>query len=51
MARLTPTSTLRFRTRPEVTASLAAAGYRIDEIREAPDRPGREMVFIALRPE
>jgi ubiquinone/menaquinone biosynthesis C-methylase UbiE len=50
-ARLTPTSTLRFRTRHEVTASLAAAGYRIDEIREAPDRTGREMVFIALRPE
>ncbi len=49
--RLTPTSTLRFRTRDAMTASLAAAGYLIDDVREAPDRPGREMVFIALRPE
>jgi ubiquinone/menaquinone biosynthesis C-methylase UbiE len=49
--RLTPTSTLRFRARDEMTASLAAAGYLIDEVREAPDRPGREMVFIALRSE
>jgi hypothetical protein len=45
--RLTPESTLRFRTQAEVTASLAAAGYLLDEVREAPDRPGREMVFIA----
>jgi SAM-dependent methyltransferase len=46
-ARLTSDSTLRFRTRDEVTASLAVAGYLVDEVREAPDRPGREMVFIA----
>jgi SAM-dependent methyltransferase len=43
-------STLRFRERDEVTASLAAAGYRLDEIRDAPDRPGREFVFVASRP-
>ena len=42
-------STLRFRHWDEVTASLAAAGYVVDEVREAPDRPGREMVFLARR--
>jgi SAM-dependent methyltransferase len=46
---LTSDSTLRFRHRDEVTASLAAAGYVVDEVREAPDRPRREMVFIARR--
>jgi ubiquinone/menaquinone biosynthesis C-methylase UbiE len=42
-------STLRFRHRGEVTASLAAAGYVVDEVRQAPDRLGRELVFIARR--
>jgi SAM-dependent methyltransferase len=46
---LTSDSTLRFRHRDEVAASLAAAGFVVDEVREAPDRPGREMVFIARR--
>lgn len=46
---LTSDSTLRFRHRDQVTASLAAAGYLVDEVRQAPDRPGREMVFIARR--
>ena len=46
---LTSTSTLRFRHRDEVAASLAAAGYLVDEVRQAPDRPGRELVFIARR--
>jgi hypothetical protein len=46
---LTSDSTLRFRHRDEVTASLAAAGYVVDEVRQAPDRPGRELVFIARR--
>jgi SAM-dependent methyltransferase len=45
----TSDSTLRFRHRDEVAASLAAAGYLVDEVRQAPDRPGREMVFIARR--
>jgi SAM-dependent methyltransferase len=44
---LTSHSTLRFRHRDEVTASLAAAGDVVDEVRQAPDRPGRELVFIA----
>jgi SAM-dependent methyltransferase len=46
---LTSESTLRFRHRDEVAASLAAAGYLVDEVRQAPDRPGRELVFIARR--
>lgn len=49
-ARLTSDSTLRFRGRDEVTASLVAAGFVVDEVRDAPDRPGREMVFIARHP-
>jgi SAM-dependent methyltransferase len=40
-------STLRFRTRAEIEASLADAGYEVAEIRDAPDRPGLELVFIA----
>ena len=46
---VTSDSTLRFRGRDEVEASLAARGYRVLEVREAPDRPGREFVFIAER--
>jgi SAM-dependent methyltransferase len=46
---LTSESTLRFRHRDEITVSLAAAGYVVDEVRQAPDRPGRELVFIARR--
>jgi SAM-dependent methyltransferase len=46
---LTSDSTLRFRHRDEVIASLDAAGHVVDEVRQAPDRPGREMVFIARR--
>lgn len=44
---LTSDSTLRFRSRAEVETSLAAAGFRVDDIRDAPDRPGREYVFLA----
>ena len=43
-------STLRFRDRDQVASSLAAAGYRILDVREAPDRPGREHVFITQKP-
>ena len=42
-------STLRFRGREEVERSLAGAGFDLDEIRDAPDRPGRELVFFAHR--
>ncbi|WP_018351508.1 class I SAM-dependent methyltransferase [Longispora albida] len=44
-------STLRFRSRAEVTSSLEAAGFAVESVRDAPDRPGREMVFVARRPE
>lgn len=40
-------STLRFRELDELERSLLAAGYAIDEVREAPDRPGREWVVFA----
>lgn len=47
---ITSEETLRFRGRDEVEASLAAAGYAVAEVRDAPDRPGREFVFFARRP-
>jgi SAM-dependent methyltransferase len=47
---LTSDSTLRFREREEVEATLVAHGYAVKEVRDAPDRPGRELVFVALRP-
>jgi SAM-dependent methyltransferase len=47
---LTSDSTLRFRERGEVEAALVAHGYLVDEVRDAPDRPGRELVFLASRP-
>ncbi|MDQ3053417.1 MAG: SAM-dependent methyltransferase, partial [Actinomycetota bacterium] len=46
---LTSDSTLRFRERNEVEAALVAHGYVVDEVRGAPDRPGREIVFLARR--
>ncbi|MDQ0717951.1 SAM-dependent methyltransferase [Streptomyces luteogriseus] len=48
---LTSDSTLRFRERLEVEAALAAQGYVVEDVRDAPDRPGREFVFVARRPE
>jgi SAM-dependent methyltransferase len=47
---LTSLSTLRFRTRDEIEKSLRATGFVIDDVRGAPDRPGREMVFFGRRP-
>lgn len=47
---LTSDSTLRFRDRAEVEAELSAGGYVLDAVRDAPDRPGRELVFVAHRP-
>ena len=40
-------STLRFRSRDALEASLVAAVFVVDDVRGAPDRPGRELVFIA----
>lgn len=39
-------STLRFREGEEVEASLAACGFEVVDVREAPDRMGKEYVFI-----
>ena len=44
---VTSHSTLRFRDRDEITASLDLSGFTIDEICDAPDRPRREFVVIA----
>ena len=46
---VTSDSTLRFRSRAELETSLVTQGYRVLDVREAPDRPGREFVFIAQR--
>ena len=46
---LTSNSTLRFRSKNELAQSLSDAGFTVQEVRDAPDRPGREFVFIALR--
>lgn len=42
-------STLRFRTREEVQASLDECGFDVVDVRQAPDRMGKEYVFIARR--
>jgi hypothetical protein len=48
---LTSRSTLRFRSREEIEGSLAVAGLSLRDVRGAPDRPGRELVFLAQLPE
>jgi SAM-dependent methyltransferase len=47
---LTSDSTLRFRDRYELDAGLTAAGFRIIDVRQAPDRPGRERVLLCEKP-
>jgi SAM-dependent methyltransferase len=47
---LTSDSTLRFRSRTELTRSLVGAGFSVEDVRDAPDRPGAELVFVAGRP-
>lgn len=42
-------STLRFRDEDEVRSSLVGAGFEVVEVRDAPDRPGHELVFLARR--
>lgn len=46
---LTSASTLRFRTQDEVEADLSRTGFAVMDVRDAPDRPGRELVFVARR--
>lgn len=48
-ATLLSESTLRFRTKVELEESLTQAGFTIDEVRDAPDRPGLEFVFVTSR--
>ncbi|MEU0983245.1 class I SAM-dependent methyltransferase [Streptomyces griseus] len=48
---LTSDSTLRFRERDEVETDLVARGYVVRDVRDAPDRPGSEFVFLARRPD
>jgi SAM-dependent methyltransferase len=46
---LTSDSTRRFRSRAEIDSSLESAGYTVLDVRDAPDRLGREWVFVARR--
>ena len=48
-AALTSDSTLRFRDRDEVQDSLRETGFAVEDVRDAPDRPGRELVFVARK--
>ncbi|MGH8828018.1 MAG: hypothetical protein ACRDVZ_10580 [Jiangellaceae bacterium] len=48
--RVVSTSTLRFRGHEEIEQPLNRAGYSVLDVRDAPDRPGREYVFIAAAP-
>ncbi|MGK2948822.1 MAG: class I SAM-dependent methyltransferase [Acidimicrobiales bacterium] len=43
---VTSDSTLRFRSRQEVERCVAASGLVVEEVRDAPDRPGLEWVFL-----
>ncbi|KPC78887.1 MULTISPECIES: class I SAM-dependent methyltransferase [Streptomyces] len=49
--RFTSDSTLRFRERQEIETDLIAQGFVLEEVRDAPDRPGKELVFVAQRPD
>jgi 2-polyprenyl-3-methyl-5-hydroxy-6-metoxy-1,4-benzoquinol methylase len=48
---ITSESTLRFRDRASVSADLVEAGFVVEDVRDAPDRPGHELVFVASRPD
>ncbi len=50
-ATYTSDSTLRFRSRTQIEGSLREAGFAVRDARDAPDRPGREVVFIAWQPD
>ncbi|MDQ2849987.1 MAG: class I SAM-dependent methyltransferase [Actinomycetota bacterium] len=49
--RIISTSTLRFRSDQENRTALQRAGFYVSDVREAPDRPGRENVYIASTPD
>jgi ubiquinone/menaquinone biosynthesis C-methylase UbiE len=48
---MTSDSTLRFRSKSEIIGSLFDANMLVEDIRDAPDRPGLEFVFIARYPD
>lgn len=48
---LTSESTLRFRSKIEIIDSLLKTNLIVEDIRDAPDRPGLEFVFIARNPD
>lgn len=43
------TSTLRFRERDEIQRDLTVHGFRVVDVRDPPDRPGKELVFVTRR--
>jgi len=45
---LTSASTLRFRDPDELTRGLLAEGFEVVDVRDAPDRPGLEFVFVTI---
>ncbi len=49
--RIVSESTLRFRSAQELEALMAQAGFRVLDVMDAPDRPGREFVFVAQKPD
>jgi hypothetical protein len=46
---LTSDSTLRFRGYDEIVETVRQAEMTVEEVRDAPDRPGREFVFVVRR--
>lgn len=46
-ARYESTTTLRFRPLSAIATALEATGFAVREVRDAPDRPGREWVVLA----
>jgi len=46
---ITSDSTLRFRGRQQIETSLQEARLQLLDVRDAPDRPGAELVFVAQR--
>lgn len=45
--RLDSASTLCFRTREEIERDLGAHGFEVVDVRDAPDRPGKEWLFVS----
>jgi SAM-dependent methyltransferase len=45
---MTSESTLRFRARSEIAEALSRAHFTMEAVRDAPDRPGLEFVFIGI---